>query len=340
MRVQFANSQLVSDHPSAWGGTDTGPAPGDIIVMALTSASALAGRQYATAHDLAVGHIGSRGSMNTIQEGFADELQINALPHLTYVDRFWRLLEADGNLTAEEQAALVEAMSENRIARTIRQGIALDESIVILPSRAQTRPNSGVGNTLLKNRTPLPPGEKRTAAVADSWRVSASALDDRTCLVKAAGSMSVIGDRITSGRSATPEELLLGGLAACTTIYIARNAQFHDIPVESVKVKVSADIPEDSSRPIASAVKIAEIMGDFSSDQRAKLDQFAGYCAFGVTLSRATPITDNLQISGTSAGSGYAPILAAFEDQAPVPTDPAFCDDGSCCIPAPAGQEI
>src|SRR5271163_1224704 len=96
MRLRFAHSQLISDHPKKWGGTDTGPAPGDLVLMALTSASALAGRQFATQNKIEVTHIVARSSESSLNKGFAEELRDVPLTQMTFVERFFRLLEVGG----------------------------------------------------------------------------------------------------------------------------------------------------------------------------------------------------------------------------------------------------
>lgn len=339
MRVRFANLQIVSDHPTAWGGDNTGPAPGELVAMALASGSALAGRRHAAEHGLDVSYVGVRTSMSSTQEGLPEHLRHIPLPHLTYVDRFWRLLEIEGSLPADTLDGLVAAMKDNPIAQAIRDGIAIEETVEF---RAAERAGSGAsgkagGNALLQGRPSLPSGEKRVAAKADNWLVSAAALDEHTCLLKAAGAMSVAGDEIARERGPTPEELLLGGLAACTTIYIARNAQFQDIPLESVRVRVSATGADGRSRPIARVRKIAEVAGDFSSAQAAALEQFANHCAFGITLGRGTAIEDIVSFGQTEA-SGAAPCrYGKLDVPAPPPDDPSYCSDGSCCVPL-AGQ--
>src|SRR4051812_31187704 len=105
LRVRFANSQLISDHPAAFGGSDTGPAPGEIVLMALTAGTALAGRYFASRAGLDVAHIGARASMTARNEGFGEEHGNVPLPHLTYVEKFWRLLEVDGRLSDDERDA-------------------------------------------------------------------------------------------------------------------------------------------------------------------------------------------------------------------------------------------
>lgn len=334
MRVRFAHSQLISDHPEQWGGTDTGPAPGEMVLMALASASAFAGYRHAARNGLDVAHISARTNMTSLQEGLPEELRDVPLPHLTYADRFWRLLEIDGKLSESERDALVEAMADNRIANTIRTGMALERRVEFHPCEAAPRRSAeSGGNHRLQGRKPLPPGERRVASAADNWLVSAAALDERTCLVKAAGSMSVVGDEIASRRGATPEELLLGGLAACTTIYVARNAQFLGIDLESVSVRVKTELSGDASQPIVRAQKVTEIRGDLTDDEKSKLGLLAGHCAFGITLSQGTPIEDSVLINEVVTANRPSAGPAPLDRDAPAPNDPSYCTDGSCCVP-------
>jgi uncharacterized OsmC-like protein len=344
MHIRFAHSQLVSDHPRVWGGSDTGPAPGDIILMSLASASALAGRQFATRNQLDVGHVGARLSLTTVQEGFPEELRHVSLPQLTYVQRFWRRLEVDGRLSDFERDALIQAMAENRVAKTVRNGIELEERLICHQSDARkdgaakggsrAAANRSDGHRLLRDR--MAPGETRVVTVADTWRVSAFAPDDQTCLVKAAASMSVVGDRVSSQRGPTPEELLLGGLASCTNIYLARNAMFQNIAVESVHVRARALIPEDPTEPITHVEKVAEVVGEFTDEEIAKLEHYAQFCAFGVTLSRGTEVADSVAINDAEQSQAVPSPFQALDRLAPTPDDAVFCDDKSCCVPTAA----
>ncbi|MEO6718024.1 MAG: OsmC family protein [Novosphingobium sp.] len=303
--------------------------------MALAAATALAGRRYANCSGLVVGHIGARASMTSLQEGMPDSLRHLPLPFLTYVDRFWRLLEIEGNLTSDERNGLVEAMADNGIARTIRDGIKIDEAVVFSrPSPGSRRPaGNDPGNQLLKGRASLAAGEIRVASQGNNWQVGAAALDEHTCLVKMTGALHVVGDSIASLRGAIPEEMLLGGLASCTCIYIARNAQFHDIAVDAVSVRVRTQLPVDPSQPITQVEKIAEITGEFTEEEAAKLTAFAQYCAFGVTLGRGTAIEDSLAFDETNHPTVAPTGLASLDRSPPTPNDPAYCTDGSCCVP-------
>ncbi len=334
MRVRFANTQIISDHPAQWGGTDSGPAPGAMVIMALAAASALKGRSHAALNGLDLANVGARASITMIQEGLEDDLRHVPLSYLTYVDRFWRLLEIDGTLDDEQRDALVDAMTANRIARTIQEGMDIEEKVVFKQPEPGSRYPSGEspGNHQPEKRPSLPAGESRVAEAKD-WMVSASALDQKTCLVKVADAMHVVGDDIASQRGATPEEWLLGGLASCTTIFIARNAKFLDLPVQSVCVRVRAELADDPDQPISRVEKIAEVTGDFTPDEAAKVKDLAEFCAFGVTLRRSTPIVDSLSLStATGPGTAFTP-MAMLERPAAAPNDPAYCTDGSCCIP-------
>jgi uncharacterized OsmC-like protein len=257
---------------------------------------------------------------------------------MTFVERFFRLLEVGGRLSDAERGALLEAMAENRVAKTIRNGVALDEEVIF--HRPSTGRNEAAGkkgcNLVLKDRRRLSPGETRVASAAENWRISASALDDQTCLVRAAGSMTVVGDKIGSQRGATPEELLLGGLAACTTIFLARNAPYHEIPLEAVRVRVRAQLPSDPRQPITRIEKVAEVVGEFTDQEAVKLRDFARFCAYGVTLSKATPIMDSVLSVDAEQSSAGSPLSQVLDRHAPIPNDLTFCSDQSCCAPTGA----
>jgi uncharacterized OsmC-like protein len=333
LRVRFADSQLVSDHPPAWGGHDTGPAPGTMILMALTAASALAGRRYATLHSLDAPLIAARASLTTVREGFPEAYGPVALPHLIYTERFWRLFEVDGRLTEQEQADLAQAMGDNRVSRTVREGMAIDERVIFHPATGPRRAPPEIDHPL-KGRPRLAPGQPVVVSEPDHWRVTAQALDEQTCLIKAGPSLSAAGDEAGAGRGPSPEELLLAGLASCTGVFLARNAAFHGIPTGAIRVRVRAELPDDPAAAIPRVEKIAEITGELTAEERGKLEDFARYCAFGVTLGRGAPISDAVRHSETAAAAPAPPALQAFGRIAPAPTDPAFCDDGSCCLPA------
>ncbi len=335
MRVRFAASQLVSDHPSWMGGTGTGPSPGEMMMMGLASASAIAGRRYAADHGLTVGHIGARCSMSMHSEGFAGPLNDGPLSRLTFVGRFWRRLEAEGRLRAEELEALIEAMSANTVAATLKQGARIEESVEFRPD--------GRGRAGLAEKNPfhlrpeirerMPEGHSEEMPAADNWRVSAASLDADTSLVKAVRSLWVVGSDTDLLKGPTPEELLLAALAACTTIYVARNTILQDIPARSIRVTVRAELPDEPGAPITRFDKLCQVAGDLTDSERADVEHMAYYCALGETLKRSTPFSDEIDFAEAPQVERGDTAVSALDRSAPRPSDPAFCDDGSCCVP-------
>lgn len=334
MRVRFASSQLVADHPYRMGGTETGPSPGEMMMMGLASASALAGRQFASRNGLAIGHVGARTSMSMTSEGFTGELHDGPLLRRTYVGRFWRRLEADGALTEADTAALAAAMAATTVARTLQNGAQIEERLVCRSTGERRHKIPEKNPFYLRDEATerMPAGEKIVNYNADTWRVSAAALDDETCLLKAVRSLWVVGSEVEQLKGPTPEELLLAALAACTTIYVARNANLQDIPVESVHVKVKAEIPEDRTEPIVRFDKSCEVVGELTAKEISDLEHMAYYCALGETLKRGTLFTDEQGFSQATVGPQSPEPLRALQGAAPKPSDPDFCDDGACCV--------
>jgi uncharacterized OsmC-like protein len=334
MRVRFASSQLVADHPFRMGGTETGPSPGEMMMMGLASASALAGRRFAQANELAVGHVGARASISMTSEGFAGPLHNGPLLRRTYVGQFWRRLEAEGALSDSDRDSLLTAMSDTTVARTLMDGAAIDERLVAHRNPAG-RPAPKPKNPFYltgESTERMPEGERVNNYSATTWRVSAAALDEDTCLLKAVRSLWVVGRAVEQLKGPTPEELLLAALAACTTIYVARNANLQDIPLDVVHVKVRAEIPEDAGAPIVRFEKSCEVVGDLTAKEIADLEHMAYYCALGETIKRGTPFTDEVAVLDHTDAAGPPSALGALDAPAPQPSDPQFCDDGACCL--------
>ena len=127
----------------------------------------------------------------------------------------------------------------------------------------------------------------------------------------------------------SPGELLLASLAACTAVYVGRNAKRHDIPVESVDVRVRFDVsheptdgPLDTISFLDRMQKRVEVVGDLDDDQREKIRFFVEHCAIGETLKRGVEITEDIVFA--AAGETIAcPIGGAGRI--------AGGDDPSCC---------
>jgi len=334
MRVQFAASQLVSDHPFKMGGTETGPSPGEMMMMGLASASAIAGRQYADRHGLATGHVGARTSMSMYSEGFAGALNDGPLSRLTRVGRFWRRLEVEGQMGATDLEGIVAAMSVNTVSSTLERGAQIEERVEFAAD--------GRGREISEEKNPfhlrpeiqarMAEGQTEETVVVDSWRVSAASLDKDTSLVKAVRSLWVVGSDTDLFKGPTPEELLLAALAACTTIYVARNTNLRDIPARSVEVTVRAELPDEPGAPITRFDKLCRVSGDLTDHERGEVEHMAYYCALGETIKHGAPFTDEIDFNDSVVVPAGDSAVNALGRDAPKPSDPAFCDDGSCCV--------
>ncbi|KAA0235401.1 MAG: OsmC family peroxiredoxin [Actinobacteria bacterium] len=104
-----------------------------------------------------------------------------------------------------------------------------------------------------------------------------------------------------------PYELLLGSLAACTCITLALYARHKEIHLESVSArfhydKVHADDCEDCEDDVSGWLDRVRseifIDGDFTDEQRARLEQIAVRCPVHKTLQNGITFTEETVIVG------------------------------------------
>jgi len=101
----------------------------------------------------------------------------------------------------------------------------------------------------------------------------------------------------------SPGELLLGSLAACTAVYIGRNARRKKIPVESIVVKTrleagheKIDGPMHSLGFLTRIEKQVEVVGDLTDEQIEMVRFFSNNCAIGETLRRGVELHEELTV--------------------------------------------
>ena len=101
----------------------------------------------------------------------------------------------------------------------------------------------------------------------------------------------------------SPGELLLGSLAACTAVYIGRNARRKKIPVESIVVHTRFEPgheriegPLHSLSFLAKVFKHVEVTGELTVDQEAMVRFFSENCAIGETLRRGVALEETLVV--------------------------------------------
>jgi uncharacterized OsmC-like protein len=142
-----------------------------------------------------------------------------------------------------------------------------------------------------------------------------------------------------TGEGPSPGELLLGALAACTSVYIGRNAQRYGVPVESVYVGVSfetAHEPTDGPLPSVSfldrIVKRVEVRGPLTDEQLEMVKFWAERCAIGETLRRGVHLDERVEL----VTGGDAPPFGGRPPGHPTPVARGTeTEQASCC----AGDE-
>jgi uncharacterized OsmC-like protein len=329
VRVEFAYSSIVSDHPVRVGGFGKGPSPGDIMFAGLTAASVFVALDQARRCGVRLNSVVARAGMQPVREGKEGPLHA-----LGFLKRIWRRLEIDGALNTVAPAALGGPVG---ILETMRNGVPINETVNFANAGA-TRAGLYWKNAPFLDHEKvvdgIAPGARIDGPVGTRWAVSATALDDDTVMLDLPGVPLCVSRTAEARRGPTPVELVLGGLAACTAIYVGRNAPFHDIPLNRIAVTAAVDAPADLATPwIGPIAKVTDLVGDLTDAEKEKCKFFSDFCALGETLKRGAAMIDTVvtRDSGVAA-SARSPLVPLT--QSPPPPSELACDDGACCVPA------
>jgi uncharacterized OsmC-like protein len=321
--VEFARSRLVSDHPVRMGGSGKGPSPGELLLSGLLASTVITAQREARRAGLPVQAVVARGVFRN------DLLRVaGPLPAIAFLAQARRRVEIHGAASLDP-ATLARCIAAEPIARRLRTPARLDESVTLRPSNAARGPLGEASEgtlAMVRMAEAIPAGELRSGVSEASWRISATSLGD-AALVQLSNQVLFAS---TGGDGPSPVELLLAGLAACTAIYVGRNAVLNRIPIENVSVRVRA--PASLER----IEKATEIRGNLSAAEFETLKYCADHCALGETLLRGMAIADDVAI--VPGGAAAADPRTALASPAPPPSA-ADCDDGSCCLPEVAGSE-
>jgi putative redox protein len=143
-----------------------------------------------------------------------------------------------------------------------------------------------------------------------------------------------------AGLGPSPGELLLASLAACTAIFVGRNAKLRGIPVESVYVGTAftaagEDVDGQPLPRIAfldRITKYVEVRGPLTPEQFEEIKYFVEHCAIGETLQRGVELDEQIvHITDPSAPplQGHLPGSAGVQTAAFVDC----CSGGECEVP-------
>jgi uncharacterized OsmC-like protein len=268
----------------------------------------------------------ARCSTKAVREGTEGPLHA-----LAYLARIWRNLELEGDFNGVDAARIAGRVG---LLETLRNGLELTERVTCSdggqPRRlaAQQNPDFLEYERQVEGLAPGAIIDDRKPA--EVWHLSATPLDYDTVMIEVPGLPLIVSRTGGEKRGPAPHELLLGGLAGCTAIYVGRNTPVHDIPLERVEVTAVTDAPQDLTTPIRAIDKITHIIGRLTDDEKEKCKFFADFCALGETLKRGAEIIDTVETRDVPhVGDSLSPF--AFLAQSSPP--PAECDDGACCVP-------
>jgi uncharacterized OsmC-like protein len=319
MRVELTGSHLISDHPVQYGGSGKGPSPGELLVASLVAASVLGTRKAATRNGIELAGIVVRGALRVDREGTDGPLDTLAI-----ISRLSRRFELAGSLSEEEAYRLIDDLG---FAARFERGIAISESVEFTLGEGKGQSDDWVNQALQNSGTAesaLAPGARITADVSD-WRVHAGEIAPGLVVVHLSGAPLLVSEDGRFG-SSTPSELMMASLATCTTIYVARNGRFNDIPLEGVKVTVTADT---SAGPPTHVEKRTWADGKLTLAQKAKAEFFAEFCAVGESLKRGIAVYNEIVVAEPQA-AGPVTGDASYALAQLLSSSPA-CGDGSCC---------
>ncbi|MCB2073964.1 MAG: OsmC family protein [Novosphingobium sp.] len=339
--IDVGHTTIVSDHPEHMGGHGKGPTPGELVKGALAASAALEIGRMIERDGLAVESLGVACStgFETVRR---DE---GPMPSTTMLDNFQLHVALVGNLDADQVSAIENAAGNCAVARALSAGIGIEERDTFKqePAKRASRATSHLIEQMYANRPA--PGEKVVQPVNTQTAVKAEYLGDGRALLKWSKTVYLAEEKREEGQvpnGAQPELLLLAGLSACTSVFVARAAAMVGADAE-VRVVSTGVIDPASDR--VRIVKTLEVTGELSEDQKHTLAYFGDNCAIGETLRRKARIAVTVDLIEPAGGAGVGAVLSAMGTDARK-IDSHFeeivCDDGSCCVPdldVPASPE-
>ena len=111
-----SGKKVIADEPQDLGGTDTGPAPGEFLLMSLAACTAITVRMYADRKQIPLDSARVEVSMEKHE----------------FKTVFNRELYFTGNLTTEHRAKLLEIAEKCPIHKTLNAPIQIETKVVEL----------------------------------------------------------------------------------------------------------------------------------------------------------------------------------------------------------------
>src|SRR5712691_1010117 len=110
--IHAGRHQLTADEPSSRGGTDTGPAPYELLLSGLAACTAITLRMVAARKGWDLGSIHIDVELHKDAEGVAD--------------RIMRIISLTGPLNDQAKATLADIAEKTPVTKTIKAGATIE----------------------------------------------------------------------------------------------------------------------------------------------------------------------------------------------------------------------
>ena len=118
--IEAGPHALLVDEPAAYGGTDTGPTPYDLIAAALGACTSVTLRMYADRKDWPLEEIAVRITHSKVHAVDEEQCETSATARLDLLEREIDLV---GALSDEQRARLLEIADRCPVHRTLSAGV-------------------------------------------------------------------------------------------------------------------------------------------------------------------------------------------------------------------------
>jgi putative redox protein len=101
----------------------------------------------------------------------------------------------------------------------------------------------------------------------------------------------VPADKGGNDTAATPHEMLMGALGACTAITVEMYAQRKEWPLKGVNVKVTEEVIEVDGKKISKFIREIDLEGNLTAEQIDGLKAIADKCPIHKILTAQNQVT-------------------------------------------------